>query len=66
MDTKSLEILAKARSQLVETESVAVGVHSNLKQQNAQLNKMKEKIKDVNENLLFSNKLLNRFSIWKR
>jgi len=62
----SLDTLKRAHAQLAETEEVGVGVLSNLAKQKETIKNTQDNLRDVNGNLTYSNKLLNRMGKWWR
>jgi len=63
-NAQSLEVLKKAHAQLAETEEVGVGVLSNLAKQKETIRKVQGNLNTTNEQLGYSNKLLNRMGKW--
>jgi len=63
---ESLEVLKKAHAQLIETEDVGIGVLSNLAKQKETIKKVKGNLDDSNQELVYSNKLVNRMGKWWR
>jgi len=63
---QSLEILKKAHAQLAETEEVGVNVLSNLAEQKDTIKHTQGNLRQVNNDLSHSNKLLNRMGKWWR
>ena len=63
---ESLEVLKKAHAQLAETEEVGIGVLGNLAQQKDTIKKIKVNLDDTNQQLTYSNKLVNRMGKWWR
>ena len=62
----SLDTLKKAHAQLAETEEVGIGVLSNLAKQKETIKNAQGNLREVNGNLTYSNKLLNRMGKWWR
>jgi len=63
---QSLEILKKAHAQLAETEEVGVNVLSNLAKQKETIKHTQGNLRATNDQLTYSNKLLNRMGKWWR
>jgi len=61
-----LDKLKSARRELAETENVAVDTHQRVVEQTGQLKKIKDNTQQVNSELNYGNKLLNRMSKWWR
>jgi len=64
--SESLDILEKSRQTLHETEEVGRSTSSELAKQTETMQNTKKNIKEVNEHLNTSNKLLTRMSRWWR
>jgi len=62
----SLDVLNKARQQLIESQEVGNNVMGNLAQQRETINRSTAKVQEVNQNLSYSNKLLTRMGKWWR
>lgn len=65
-NAQSLEVLKKAHAQLAETEETGINVLSNLAKQKEQIRKVQDNLNQTNEQLGYSNKLLNRMGKWWR
>lgn len=65
-DIHSLERLKESHRQLVESESIASETLVNLYEQRKKLELMKEKIKETNDELTYSQKILRNMSQWWR
>lgn len=63
---QSLDVLKQAHAQLAQTEEVGIGVLSNLAKQKETIKNTQANLRDVNGNLTYSNKLLNRMGKWWR
>ena len=63
---EGLEVLKKAHAQLAETEEVGIGVLSNLAKQKETIKNTQGNLREVNSQLGYSNKLLNRMGKWWR
>jgi superfamily II DNA helicase RecQ len=61
-----LEKLRAARSELAETEAVGADTLDRLGKQKEQIKKVGQNTKEINTQLSYSNKLLNRMSQWWR
>jgi len=62
----SLEVLRKANAQLAETESVGINTLENLNKQKETIAHTQKNLQEVNGQLGYSNKLLNRMGKWWR
>jgi len=62
----SLDLLRKANQQLKETEEIGRDTLYKLEEQKSQIKEMKKSLCDTNENLSYSNKLLNKLKKWWR
>ncbi len=63
---QSLEALRKAQAQLYETEQIGVNTLENLNKQKETIKNTKKNTEEINQNLSYSNKLLNRMGKWWR
>ena len=62
----SLELLKKSNQQLAETEAVGIDTLQHLGKQRETIQNSRNKLKETNDNLTYSNKLLNRMNKWWR
>lgn len=63
---QSMEILQKARRELIETEAVGNNVLVNLAHQKETIIHARENLKETNQHLSYSKKLINSMSQWWR
>lgn len=63
---QSMDILQKARRELLETEAVGTNVLSNLAQQKETIAHANANLKESNQHLSYSKKLINNMSQWWR
>lgn len=64
--TQNLSILHNANSQLQDTVDIGAQILNDLEEQNRQIQNIQSNQKEVDNNLTFSNKILNRMSKWWR
>mmetsp|Transcript_24267 Transcript_24267/g.34237 ORF Transcript_24267/g.34237 Transcript_24267/m.34237 type:complete len:157 (-) Transcript_24267:456-926(-) len=63
---ESLDVLEKARAQLLETEQISHETIANLTEQTQTIKRANQNLKETNQNLSYSNKLVNKMSKWWR
>lgn len=66
VSTKSLQTLRDAHAQLMETEVIAIRMLTDLNEHKEKITKIHEGVNQSQQQLNYSNKLINRMSRWWR